>query len=71
MIYADSGIIMRWVEGAEQVCAPIDACWRQIAASERVFVTSRLSRLECRCKPLREGWDHLIRLYDTFLPAKR
>jgi hypothetical protein len=58
MIYADSGIIMRWVEGAEQVRGPIEARWRQLPPADRMFVTSRIARLECRCKPLRNRYPH-------------
>ena len=70
MIYADSGIIMRWIEGMEDVRSPIESRWQQLAPADRVFVTSRLSRLECRCKPLREHQKELLRLYDTFFAGK-
>ena len=70
MIYADSGIIMRWVEGAEEVRNPIESRWRGIPPADRVFVTSRLARLECRCKPLRDRQDDLLRLYDVFFSGK-
>jgi uncharacterized protein len=70
MIYADSGIIMRWVEGAEHVRDPIEASWRQLPPLERVFVTSRIARLECRCKPLRDRQDDLLHLYDIFFAGK-
>ena len=70
MIYADSGIIMRWIEGMEDVRSPIESRWQQLAPADRVFVTSRLSRLECRCKPLREHQEELLRLYDTFFAGK-
>ena len=70
MIYADSGIIMRWVEGAGQVRDPIDLRWRQLPPGDRVFVTSRIARLECRCKPLRDHQDDLLRLYEVFFASK-
>lgn len=70
MIYADSGIIMRWVEGSERVRAAIESRLRRMAEADRTFVTSRLSRLECRCKPLREGHDQLLRLYETFFAGR-
>ena len=50
MIYADSGIIMRWVEGASQVRDPIEVRWQQPPPAYRVFVTFGVARLECRCK---------------------
>ena len=70
MIYADSGIIMRWVEGVETVRAPIQASWWQLAPADRVFITSRLARLECRCKPLRDHDDALLGLYDVFFAGR-
>jgi len=70
MIYADSGIIMRWIEGAEEVRAPIQSRWQQLSPEDRVFLTSRLSRLECRCKPLREQQGDLLSLYDAFFAGK-
>jgi predicted nucleic acid-binding protein len=70
MIYADSGVVMRWVEGTEPVRDPIETRWRQLPSVDRVFVTSRIARLECRCKPLRERHDDLLRLYDIFFVGK-
>ncbi len=70
MIYADSGIIMRWVEGASQVREPIELRWRQLPSADRVFVTSRIARLECRCKPLREHRQDLLDLYEVFFVSK-
>jgi predicted nucleic acid-binding protein len=70
MIYADSGIIMRWVEGASQVRDPIELSWRQLPMADRLFVTSRLARLECRCKPLQDHRDDLLHLYEIFFASK-
>jgi|WetSurMetagenome_2_1015567.scaffolds.fasta_scaffold1381852_1 uncharacterized protein len=70
MIYADSGIVIRWVEGVECVRAPIESLWSQLPSDSRIFVASRLTRLECRCKPLRERDDELLRLYDVFFAGK-
>ena len=70
MIYADSGIIMRWVEGASPVRDPIELRWRQLPQADRVFVASRLARLECRCKPLQNHRDDLLRLYEIFFASK-
>jgi uncharacterized protein len=66
MIYADSGIIMRWVEGDVQVRTPIDVRLQQVPESERIFVTSRIARLECRCKPLRDRRTDVLALYEVF-----
>ena len=70
MIYADSGIVMRWVEGGDQVRNPIETRWRQVPATDRVFVTSRIARLECRCKPMHDRQNDLLRLYDTFFASR-
>jgi predicted nucleic acid-binding protein len=66
MIYADSGIIMRWVEGIRPSHDPIEKRWWQLPPDDRVFVTSRISRLECRCKPLRHRQERLLRQYEIF-----
>jgi predicted nucleic acid-binding protein len=70
MIYADSGIVMRWVEGADSVRAPIESRWQHLPAGDRTFITSRLARLECRCRLLRDEDHDLLRLYDVFFAGK-
>ena len=70
MIYADSGIIMRWVEGTSQARDPIRLCWQQLPPTDRAFATSRLSRLECRCKPLHDNQEHLLRQYEIFFSGR-
>ena len=49
---------------------PIEMRWRQLPPSERIFVTSRIACLECRCKPLRNHQDRLLRQYDVFLSGQ-
>jgi uncharacterized protein len=66
LIYADSGIIMRLLEGAAKVREPIETRLEKIRYQRPLILTSRLSRLECRCKPLREKKDQILRLYDKF-----
>jgi predicted nucleic acid-binding protein len=70
MIYADSGIIMRWVEGIGHVRDAIEIPWRQIPTADRIFITSQIARLECRCKPMRDHEDELLRFYDVFFASK-
>jgi hypothetical protein len=70
MIYADSGIIMRWVEGTSQLRDPIKMRWWQLSPADRVFVTSRISLLECRCKPLQNRQEHLLRQYEVFFSGQ-
>ncbi len=69
MIYLDSSIVMRLVEGTSAVRSPIEARLAALADAERVLVTSRLSRLECRCKPLREKRQDRLDLYEGFLSS--
>jgi predicted nucleic acid-binding protein len=71
MIYLDSGIIIRLIEGVDKVRGPIQDCLGAMPPSERIFVTSYLSKLECRCKPLREGRGELLRLYDEFFSQRK
>ena len=69
MIYLDAGIVMRLVEGTTKVRLPIETRLGTIPAAERILVTSRLSRLECRCKPLREKRDDRLALYEGFFSS--
>jgi len=64
MIYLDAGIVMRLVEGTSKVRSPIEMRLGTIPDAERILVTSRLSRLECRCKPLREKREDRLALYE-------
>lgn len=66
MIYADAGIIMRLIEGAATVRNPIEARLQELRSQSPLLLTSRLSRLECRCKALRNRQEHLLQLYDEF-----
>lgn len=45
MIYLDSGIIIRLIEGVAHVRIPIENRLRAIPYSERILVTSYLSKL--------------------------
>jgi len=69
MIYVDSGIIVRMIEGGDRVRVPIEERLALIDPSDRMLVTSRLSTLECRCKPLRENDADLLLLYDRLFRA--
>ena len=64
MIYADANILIRLLEGTSAVRAPIEARLVPLRGTGRFLVTSRLSRLECRCKPLRSGDAVLLGLYE-------
>ena len=69
MIYVDSGIIMRLLEGLPSVREPIESHMLKLSLEERLLLTSRLACLECRCKPLREKNVQLLALYDSFFRA--
>lgn len=70
--YLDACCFIYWVEG--------DSSWRQLVGDRlRVIgstvdarvVTSQLSRLECRTKPIREGDGVLLGKYDTLFGSRR
>ena len=71
MIYADSGILIRLIEGADRLRQPIESRLRDIRSQDKTLITSRLSRLECRCKPLREGREYVLSLYDGFFDTRK
>jgi predicted nucleic acid-binding protein len=66
VIYLDANVIIRLLEGIDAVRLPIDARVRAAATADPFIATSRLSRLECRCKPLKDADRALLALYDTF-----
>jgi predicted nucleic acid-binding protein len=65
MIYADANILIRLLEGTPSVRAPIEARLLPLRGTGRFLATSRLSRLECRCKPLQAGDTALLTLYEA------
>jgi predicted nucleic acid-binding protein len=69
MIYLDSSIIIRMLEGNDRVRLPIERKLAALNVTERVLVTSRLSTLECRSKPLRDNDTDLLELFDRFFRA--
>jgi predicted nucleic acid-binding protein len=69
MIYLDANVIIRLIEGAAPIRAPIElrlAATRGVAAA---WATSTLSRLECRCKPLKLSNAALLSIYDGLFIA--
>ncbi len=69
MIYADANVVIRLMEGDAAACAPLDARLLPLRGTGRFLLTSRLTRLECRVKPLRAGDAALLALYDAFFAA--
>ena len=66
MIYADANVLIRLLEGDAATRAPLEARLLPLRGTGRSLLTSRLSRLECRVKPLRAGDAALLALYDAF-----
>ena len=71
-IYLDASAIIYIVE-AESVfhAAAVRAIARFRSDPQTQLVTSRLSRLECRVKPLRDGDKELLGKYDAFFQRRR
>jgi predicted nucleic acid-binding protein len=65
MIYADANVLIRLLEGTPAVRAPLEARLLPLRGTGRFLATSRLSRLECRCKPLRARDTVLLALYEA------
>jgi predicted nucleic acid-binding protein len=66
VIYLDANVVIRLVEGDAATRSPLIA---RLAASLGVpgsLVTSRLTRLECRSKPLRAGDHATLRQFEVF-----
>jgi predicted nucleic acid-binding protein len=61
-IYLDSAPIIYLVE---QV-APYDEQIRALLQDTDILITSELTRLECRVKPIRDSNINILRDYDTF-----
>jgi predicted nucleic acid-binding protein len=66
VIYLDSNVLIRLIEGDHAARNPIE---RRLAP-EPQFITSQLSRLECRCRPMRDANATLLGLYDAAFSAR-
>jgi predicted nucleic acid-binding protein len=71
-VYLDASCIIYLIESAspfhEKVVSRLE---RYRADPEASLLTSRLSRLECRTRPLRDGDSRLLATYDAFFSAGR
>lgn len=71
-VYLDASCIIYLIESAspfhEKVVSRLD---RYSSDPEASLMTSRLSRLECRTRPLRDGDSRLLAIYDGFFSADR
>jgi predicted nucleic acid-binding protein len=66
VIYADANVVIRLIEGDAATRAPLEARLLPLRGTGRFLLTSRLTRLECRVKPLRHADTALLALYDAF-----
>lgn len=66
VIYLDANVIIRLVEGDAATRAPLVARLSASLTAPSSLGTSRLSRLECRSKPLRGGDLATLAQFDVF-----
>ena len=66
VIYADANVIIRLIEGEALAREPLESRLLPLRGTGRFLLTSQLTRLECRTKPMRDGDAALLALYDAF-----
>lgn len=66
MIYLDANVVIRLVEGDSATRTPLAARLAATLGVPRSLVTSRLTRLECRSKPLRAGDLATLAQFEVF-----
>ncbi len=66
LIYLDANVVIRLVEGDAATRAPLVARLAPALGVPGSLVTSRLTRLECRSKPLRAGDLATLAQFDVF-----
>jgi predicted nucleic acid-binding protein len=67
LVYADASAIMRLVDGDEPARQRVETLLRQHGGP---VVTSVISLIECRSKPLRDGDSQRVGLYDAFFRSR-
>ena len=65
-MYLDASAIIYGMEGCSDLRKAVLAWVTQVDSSGGAIITSRLSRLECRVRPLREGQSALLAQYEQF-----
>ena len=65
-LYLDASAIIYAMEGCSDLRKAVLAWVTQVDSSGGAIITSRLSRLECRVRPLREGQSALLAQYERF-----
>ncbi len=66
VIYLDANVVIRLVEGDDATRKPLESRLSSSLGFAGSLVTSRLTRLECRTKPLRSGDSATLALFDMF-----
>jgi predicted nucleic acid-binding protein len=66
LIYLDANVVIRLVEGDAATRDPLAARLASSLGVPASLVTSRLTRLECRSKPLRTGDLATLTQFDVF-----
>jgi predicted nucleic acid-binding protein len=70
-LYLDACCIIYAIEGLPQFRDPVVARLTQVESRpDGLLITSRLSRLECRTKPLRNQQQDVLGYYDGFFSRK-
>lgn len=69
MIYVDANVVIRLIEGDAATRAPLESRLLPLRGTGRFLLTSRLTRLECRVKPLRANDVAVLSLYDAFFSS--
>ena len=65
-LYLDASAIIYAMEGCSDLRKAVLAWVTQADSGSGAIITSRLSRLECRVRPLREGQSALLAQYERF-----
>jgi len=69
-VYLDACCFIYLVEGTPEWRSAVESRLRLIPETAQL-ITSQLSRLECRTRPLRDGNDSLLKRYDDLFSAAR
>ena len=69
-VYLDACCFIYLVEGTPDWRATVENRLRLLPATAQL-ITSQLSRLECRTRPVRDGNDSLLKRYDDLFSATR
>ena len=68
-IYLDSAPVIYLLEGEDSVKQAVSERLAGTRSGEDEILISELTRLECRVKPIQEGDEELLALYDAFFSS--